>query len=81
MDKRIERIVEWIEGYAENAGKETLVVGVSGGVDSALTSTLCCMTGLDVYAVTMPLRSGRKDHMKAVQHLSWLSDRLSLIHI
>ena len=27
MDKRIERIVEWIEGYAENAGKETLVVG------------------------------------------------------
>ena len=41
MDKRIERIVEWIEGYAENAGKETLVVGVSGGVDSALTSTLC----------------------------------------
>ena len=75
MDKRIERIVEWIEGYAENAGKETLVVGVSGGVDSALTSTLCCMTGLEVYAVTMPLRSGRNDHMKAVQHLSWLSDR------
>ena len=75
MDKRIERIVDWIEGYAENAGKETLVVGVSGGVDSALTSTLCCMTGLDVYAVTMPVRSGRKDHKNAVQHLSWLSDR------
>ena len=75
MDKRIERIVEWIEGYAENAGKETLVVGVSGGVDSALTSTLCCMTGLEVYAVTMPLRSGMKDHKKALSHLNWLSDR------
>ena len=75
MDKRIERIVEWIEGYAENAGKETLVVGVSGGVDSALTSTLCCMTGLDVYAVTMPLRSGKDGHKKAMNHLGWLEDR------
>jgi len=75
MDKRIKRIVEWIEGYAENAGKETLVVGVSGGVDSALTSTLCCMTGLEVYAVTMPVRSSRDDHKNAVQHLNWLSDR------
>ena len=75
MDKRIERIVEWMEGYAENAGKETLVVGVSGGVDSALTSTLCCMTGLDVYAVTMPLRSGKDGHKKAMNHLGWWEDR------
>ena len=75
MDKRIERIVEWIEGYAENAGKETLVVGVSGGVDSALTSTLCCMTGLTVFAVTMPLDSRASDYKKATAHMDWLRDR------
>lgn len=75
MDKRIEKIVEWIKEYAGNAKKETLVVGISGGVDSALTSTLCCMTGLDVYAVTMPLRSGKGDYKKAMNHLGWLEDR------
>ena len=72
MDKPIKRIVEWIKGYAENAGKEVLVVGVSGGVDSALTSTLCCMTGLEVFAVTMPLKSSEEDEWMARAHLEWL---------
>ena len=75
MDKPIKRIVDWIEGYAGNAGKETLVVGVSGGVDSALTSTLCCMTGLEVFAVTMPLKSREEDRKKAWSHLDWLEEK------
>ena len=75
MDKRIKRIVDWIEGYAGNAGKEVLVVGVSGGVDSALTSTLCCMTGLEVFAVTMPLKSRDQDQWKARGHLEWLDEK------
>ena len=75
MDKRITRIVGWIKDYAEQAGKDSLVVGVSGGVDSALTSTLCCMTGKLVFAVTMPLRSKERDVQLAEYHLDWLENR------
>ena len=75
MDKRITRIVEWIKDYADQAEKAGLVVGVSGGVDSALTSTLCCMTGLKVFAVTMPLRSKERDVQLAEYHLDWLENR------
>ena len=68
MDKRIERIVDWIE-VAEDAGKETLVVGVSGGVETVRwTSTQCCMTGLDGLCGD-DASGGRGDgHKKATQH-------------
>ena len=75
MDKRITRIIEWLKDYADQAGKAGLVVGVSGGVDSALTSTLCCMTGKVVFAVTMPLRSKPQDRGLALDHLDWLENR------
>ena len=75
MDKRITRIVGWIKDYADQAEKAGLVVGVSGGVDSALTSTLCCMTGKLVFAVTMPLRSKERDVQLAEYHLDWLENR------
>ena len=75
MDKRITRIIEWLKSYADQAEKAGLVVGVSGGVDSALTSTLCCMTGKIVFAVTMPLRSKERDVQLAEYHLDWLENR------
>ena len=75
MDKRITRIVGWIKDYADQAGKDDLVVGVSGGVDSALTSTLCCMTGLKVFAVTMPLKSSEEDEWMARKHQWWLEEK------
>ncbi len=75
MDKRISRIVDWIEGYAEESGKEALVVGVSGGVDSALVSTLCCMTGRKVHLLSMPVRSRKDDLNRSRLHLEWLKDR------
>ena len=45
------RIVEWIKDYAESNGIKSLVVGVSGGIDSAVTSTLAAETGLDTYCI------------------------------
>ena len=50
------RIVAWIKDYAESAGIKTLVVGVSGGIDSAVVSTLCAMTGIHTIAVALPIR-------------------------
>ena len=48
-------ITEWILDYANSNGITTLVVGVSGGIDSAVTSTLCAKTGLNTLALNMPI--------------------------
>ena len=50
-----ETIIEWLTSYATTASCEGFVVGVSGGVDSALTSTLCALTGKTVVVVGMPI--------------------------
>ncbi len=52
-----ERIVLWLKEYAMNNGINALVCGVSGGIDSAVVSTLCARTGLPTYVLTMPLNS------------------------
>jgi len=49
------RIVDWIKDYATTNGIKSLVVGISGGIDSAVVSTLCAETGLPTYALSMPL--------------------------
>lgn len=48
-------ISSWIKNYTESTGKKSLVIGVSGGIDSAVTSTLCGMTGLKVLALSLPI--------------------------
>ena len=47
------RIVAWIKDYADSNGIKSLVVGVSGGIDSAVVSTLCAETGLPTYALSL----------------------------
>ena len=51
------RIVSWIKDYAITNNIKSLVVGVSGGIDSAVVSTLCAETGLPTYVLSMPLLS------------------------
>tara|TARA_B100000212_G_C27317561_1_gene508644 strand:- start:80 stop:823 length:744 start_codon:yes stop_codon:yes gene_type:complete len=55
------RIVNWISDYYYNNNLKSLVVGVSGGIDSAVVSTLCAETGLPTHVLTMPLHS-KKDN-------------------
>ena len=55
------RIVNWIKDYAESNGIKSLVVGVSGGIDSAVVSTLCAKTELPTYVLTMPLHSNEEN--------------------
>ena len=49
--KVVNHIVNWLKDYANNAGVKGFVVGVSGGIDSAVTSTLCAETGLKVFVL------------------------------
>lgn len=71
----IDHIVDWMNQYCQNSGMTGFVVGVSGGIDSALTSTLCALTGWPVTAVSMPIYQAPSQHSLSQQHLVWLAER------
>jgi len=68
-----DKISAWIRDYAESAGMRTLVVGISGGIDSAVVSALCARTGLNTVAVTMPIRQRPDLHDLSMQQGAWLT--------
>ena len=72
MKDRIDHIVKWIKDYADKYNIKTLVIGVSGGIDSAVTSTLCAMTGLRVIPMVMSIRN--KDIL-GLEHVWWLEEK------
>ena len=72
--KTEKRIVEWLQQKAADAGCEGYVIGVSGGIDSALTSTLCALTSLKVYAVTLPIHQPESHVSRANNHIEWLQE-------
>ena len=73
-DDRIKFIIHWIQDYCKSIKKQpvSLIVGVSGGVDSAVTSALCAKTGLRTIAVSMPIRQQHNQHNLSFSHLKWL---------
>lgn len=71
------QITKWIKDYAKKNKIETLVVGVSGGIDSAVVSTLCANTGIVTRVVTMPIRQNKKTHERSLRHIEWLFNKLS----
>ena len=70
-----EDISEWIGDYANKNGIEALVVGVSGGVDSAVTSTLSAMTGIDTIVLNMPIHQDRGQIDLSDRHIEWLKSK------
>ncbi|MEC5394986.1 NAD(+) synthase [Bergeyella sp. RCAD1439] len=74
-EKIIEHIVAWLRDYARKAGVKGYVIGVSGGVDSGVVSTLCAMTGLEVLALEMPIRQPEDQVSRAQEHIRFLTDK------
>ncbi len=71
-------IINWLKSYAEkSAAMNGFVVGVSGGIDSALTSTLCASTGMPVVVVSMPIHQEPKQLNRASNHITWLMQNFS----
>ena len=68
-------IVDWLETYAKNAKVNGFVIGVSGGVDSAVTSTLCAMTGLEVMCLEMPIHQSESHVSRAQEHITQLEKK------
>ena len=71
------QIVAWLKNYAETNNRKTFVVGVSGGVDSALVSTLCAMTGLPTHCVTMPCQTKPDQTTRGDTHIKWLQNKFT----
>ena len=77
--KRISHITKWIKQYAAKAKISTLVVGVSGGIDSSVVSTLCAMTGLPTIVVSMPIYQVKAQKQLSEDHAAWLTQNYSTV--
>jgi NAD+ synthase len=76
-EKVINHIVNWLKDYAVNAKVNGFVLGVSGGIDSAVTSTLCAKTGLPTLCLEMPIHQAPSQVNRALNHIEWLKGNFS----
>ena len=76
-NKKIEYITNWIYQYGKslNFQPTSLIIGVSGGVDSAVTSALCASTGIKTIAISMPIKQNSAQHDLSLRHLEWLKNK------
>jgi NAD+ synthase len=68
-------IVAWLKSYCDDARLSGFIVGISGGIDSALTSTLCAQTEKDVLLLNMPIRQTKAEYQRGNEHIENLKTR------
>ena len=73
-EKVADHIVGWLAAYLEASGMNGFAVGVSGGIDSAVTSTLCARTGKRVMALNMPIFQAKDQVSRSSDHIAWLKE-------
>lgn len=71
----IDHIVHWLKHYSDTSHTEGFVIGISGGIDSALTSTLCALTGKKVICLNMPIRQLKNEYDRGNEHIAWLKNK------
>ncbi|MGB1309395.1 MAG: NAD(+) synthase, partial [Oceanihabitans sp.] len=74
-EKVTQHIVQWLKNYATKARVNGFVVGISGGIDSAVTSSLCAETGLEVLCIEMPIHQAVSHVNRAQEHIAQLQKR------
>jgi len=79
VSKKIVFIKDWILNYVNSMPKkaESLVIGISGGIDSSVSSTLCAMTGIKTIVLTMPIKQKVDQHDLSLKHQKWLKDKFN----
>ena len=77
VKKRAKIITDWINNYCESASykPKALVVGISGGIDSSVVSTLCANTGRKTIVLTMPIKQIKSQHDLSLTHAKWLKEK------
>lgn len=78
-EKVIDHIVKWLGDYASNCGMKGFTIGISGGIDSAVTSTLCAKTGLDILCLEMPIHQHASQVGRAANHIEWLQRNFTAV--
>lgn len=73
----IDHLVNWLKEYSDKSKTEGFVIGISGGIDSALTSTLCALTGKKCIVLTMPIRQNASEFDRGLEHIEWLKKKFS----
>ena len=77
VKKRAEIITSWINNYCDSVSykPKALVVGISGGIDSSVVSTLCANTGRKTIVLTMPIKQIKSQHDLSLLHALWLKQK------
>ncbi|MGE0566325.1 MAG: NAD(+) synthase [Bacteroidia bacterium] len=73
--KIIDHIVKWLSDYSDRSGTDGFIVGISGGIDSAVTSTLCALTKKKVYVLNMPIRQFKNESDRSSEHIEALKTK------
>ena len=75
--ERINYIKSWISDYCKSMLKEpdSLVIGISGGIDSSVTSTICALTGKKTIVLSMPIKQMKAQHALSTKHQEWLKNK------
>ena len=71
----IDYIKNWIQEYSKNSGTSGYVIGISGGIDSALTSTLSALSGERTLCVEMPIHQNKDQRNRGRKHINWLKEK------
>jgi len=77
VSKKVIFIKDWILNYVNSMPKkaQSLIIGISGGIDSSVSSTLSAMTGLKTIVLTMPIKQITNQHDLSIQHRDWLKEK------
>ena len=72
--EKVKYISNWIKNYVDQmpSKAQSLVIGISGGIDSSVSSTLSAMTGLKTIVLTMPIKQKENQHDLSLKHQNWL---------
>jgi NAD+ synthase len=83
MDSKgtINHIVDWLKDYSQKAKTNGFVIGISGGIDSAVSSTLAALTGLPTICVELPIHQSKEQVNRALDHISWLQKNHSQVRV
>ena len=79
--EKVKFISNWIKKYVDQMPNkaQSLVIGISGGIDSSVSSTLSAMTGIKTIVLTMPIKQKENQHDLSLKHQQWLVKNFKIV--
>lgn len=68
----VTHISNWLKDYCDKSKTNGFVIGISGGIDSAVTSTLCALTGKRLIVLNLPIKQNQTEFHRSTEHIEWL---------